>query len=516
MDAVQANWLSILPPVLAIVLALVTKDCVFSLLLGALSGTIIYTVLAGLNPIVGPIEMLFTSMVDNMDLYILIFCCLLGAIVQVISLSGASAAYGQWGGKRLRTRRSTLLATSLLGGMIFIDDYFNCLTVGTVMTPLTDRQKVSRAKLAYIIDSTAAPVCIIAPISSWAAAVGSNLQKTGHFTSDFAAFCATIPYNLYALLTLVMVLTLSIKGWDFGPMAKQEARAKDGDLGAVQTAQTPKVEKTRNGRITDMVIPILLLIVFASLGMMYNGGFWAKDGGSYMSFTGALGNCSAGQALAWAGLADLIVISFMFVPRRLMNFREFMDCVSEGMKNMLPAGIILILAWTISGICRDQLQTAVFVRDVMAASSIPGALLPAIIFVVAAFLSFSTGTAWGTFAILIPIVVPVATALSPHLLIVALSATLAGSVFGDHSSPISDTTILSSTGAGCDHLLHVSTQIPYALCVAGASIVGYLVAGFTDGNLAFVWISSLATLALIIFVMHQMALKDKGNAKVKA
>ena len=498
MEAVQAGWLSILPPILAIILALITKDVVFSLLLGTLSGTVIYTVLAGLNPIVGPVEVLFEAMVTNMDLYIILFICLLGALVQVISMSGATTAYGHWGSRRLTTRRSTLLATSILGCLIFIDDYFNCLTVGTVMRPLTDRQKVSRAKLAYIIDSTAAPVCIIAPISSWAAAVGSNLRSTGAFTSDFTAFCATIPYNLYALLTIFMVTILSIKGLDFGPMAKQEQLSQ-----ASETIMTEEIDDTQvKGRVSDMVLPILALIVLTILGMLYNGGFFVQ-GEYYLSVTGALGNCNASQALTWGGLGALILAFVMFVPRKLMSFKEFMEGITEGMKNIVSAAIILVLAWTISGVCRDQLLTAEYVRDVMAASAIPGALLPVIIFVVSAFLSFSTGTAWGTFGILIPIIVPVATALSPNLLIVALSATLSGSVFGDHCSPISDTTILSSAGAECDHMLHVTTQLPYALCTAVCSALGYIAAGLTDGNLLITLAVSFIALITLLFVMNR-------------
>ena len=502
MEAVQAGWLSILPPVIAILLAILTKDVVFSLLLGALSGTLIYTLLAGLNPFIGPIEVLFRATMENVDVSIILFICLLGALVQVIANSGASAAYGRWGSRRLKTRRSTLLATSVLGVLIFIDDYFNCLTVGTVMRPLSDRQKISRAKLAYIIDSTAAPVCILAPISSWAAAVGSNLRGTGAFTSDFSAFCATIPYNLYALLTIGMVLYLSIRGRDFGPMGRQEALARQQDY----VPETEAAQDGPKGRVSDMIIPILALIVLTVLGMLYNGGFFGGD--YHLDIIGALGNCNAAEALTWGGLWALILAFLMYVPRKLMAFGTFMEGVTEGMKNMVPSCAILILAWTISGVCRDQLLTAEYIRDLMAASSIPGFLLPVIIFVVAAFLSFSIGTAWGTFGILIPIVIPVATALSPNLLIVALSATLSGSVFGDHCSPISDTTILSSTGAACDHMLHVSTQLPYALCSAGCAALGYIASGLTDGNLPVTLAVSFGSLAVLLLVLTRTNQKE--------
>jgi len=502
MEAVQAGWLSILPPVIAIILAIITKDVVFSLLLGALSGTVIYSLLAGINLLIGPIEVLFRATMEGIDVYIILFICLLGALVQVIANSGASAAYGRWGSRRLKTRRSTLLATSVLGVLIFIDDYFNCLTVGTVMRPLSDRQKISRAKLAYIIDSTAAPVCILAPISSWAAAVGSNLRGTGAFTSDFSAFCATIPYNLYALLTIAMVVYLSVRGRDFGPMGRQEALARQQD----HIPEEEAAQEGPDGRVSDMILPILALIVLTIAGMLYNGGFFGGD--YHMDIIGALGNCSAAEALTWGGLCALILAFLMYVPRKLMSFRKFMDGVTEGMKNMVPSCAILILAWTISGVCRDQLLTAEYIRDLMAASSIPGFLLPVIIFVVAAFLSFSIGTAWGTFGILIPIVIPVATALSPNLLIVALSATLSGSVFGDHCSPISDTTILSSTGAQCDHMLHVSTQLPYALCSAGCAALGYIASGLTDGNLAVTLGVSFASLAAALLALTRNTKKE--------
>lgn len=500
MEAIHAGIFSIVPPVLAIILALLTKDVVFSLLMGILSGTIIYTILAGLNPLVAPVEVLFNTSFANLDLYIIFFVFLLGALVQVISLSGGSAAYGRWGSRYLRSRRSTLLATAGLGCLIFVDDYFNCLTVGTVMKPLTDRQKISRAKLAYLIDSTAAPVCIIAPISSWAGAVGSSLRATGSFASDFSAFCATIPYNLYALLTLLMIVFLIFTGWDFGPMRKQE------EMSAASTAPDDTARQAespcKSGTMTDMVLPIVLLIVLAMLGMLYNGGFWAAGEPGYHSLTGALNNCTAAQALCWGGFGAVLFAFLLYVPRGLITFKEFMACVTEGFKNMIPSNSILVLAWTISGLCRDQLLTAEFVRDAMTRSQIPGALLPAIIFVVAAFLSFSIGSSWGTFGILIPIIVPVATALSPNLLIVSLSATLGGSIFGDHCSPISDTTILSSTGAGCDHLTHVATQMPYALLVAGCCLFGYLVAGFSDGNLLLMFGATLAALISLITIMH--------------
>ena len=387
---------------------------------------------------------------------------------------------------------------------IFIDDYFNCLTVGTVMKPITDTYKVSRVKLAYIIDSTAAPICIIAPISSWAAAVGSNLRATGAFESDFAAFVSTIPYNFYALLSIVMVLMICVTGYDFGSMRKAELRAEKGDLGIANDNST-MLKSSSRGRLVDMLLPIGALIVFAVLGLLYTGGYFGEDP-QYHTLGAAFGNCSAATGLMYASFAALIVAFFLFVPRGLISYRGFMEGCVEGIKTMMPANIILVLAWTISGVCRDLLQTPQFVESVTAA------LLPAAVFAIAAFLSFSTGTAWGTFGILIPIVVPVAQALDPQLLVVSLSATLAGSVFGDHCSPISDTTILSSAGSGCNHVEHVSTQLGYALLVAGCCMAGYLVAGFTHGNLPLSLGTSLVLLVGVVLGLHARNQKREAAA----
>lgn len=511
MEPIYAGWLSILPPLLSITLALVTKNVIFSLFLGILSGTITYCILLGLNPFVGPVEVMFQTAINHIDLYIIFFVFLLGALVQVIAASGGSNAYGRWADKYIKTKKATLLSTMILGILIFVDDYFNCLTVGTVMSPLIERHKISRAKLAYLIDSTAAPICIIAPISSWAAAVGSTLQSTGAFKSDMAAFCATIPYNLYALLTIFMVFLLSCYELDFGPMLIQEQihRSKSGS-DFFQASSDKEILKELDGKkstVLDMVLPIIALILFAILGMLYNGGFWNAESESFHSLTSAFGNCSASQALCWGGLGALIITFFLYIPRKLMKFSDFMFNITEGIKNMVSANMILLFAWTISGVCRNLLMTADFVSSIFAASHIPGALLPAIIFILAAFLSFSIGSSWGTFSILIPIIIPVASILSPNLLIVSLSATLGGSIFGDHCSPISDTTILSSTGAGCEHLIHVSTQMPYSICVASCCIIGYLVAGFSNGNLLLTLSTGFLCLIISIITLHHLSLK---------
>lgn len=512
MDPYYAGWLSILPPVIAIVLALLTKEVISSLLVGILSGTFIYAMGTGAeNVLMSTVENTFAIMGKRVDFNIIMFCSALGALVYVISMAGGSRAYGEWATKRIKTKRSSLLSTYGLTWLIFIDDYFSCLTVGTVMKPVTDTYKVSRAKLAYIIDATAAPMCIIAPISSWAAAVGSNLKSTGAFESDLAAFVAAIPYNFYALLSLTMVFLLCWTKMDFGPMRRAEKLAAEGDLGILAQPTAAKLV-TKNGTVADMIIPLIALIVCAVLGMMYNGGYWGDDK-AYNTFSAALGNCSASPALVWASFGGLVTALLLYVPRGLMSLSEFMGGVMEGFKAMLPACVILVFAWGLSGVCQEMLQTPKFVEGLVTGGGMNfGGLIPFLIFLVAAFLSFSTGTAWGTFGILIPLIVPVAQAVCPELIVVALSATLAGSVFGDHCSPISDTTILSSAGAGCSHIDHVRTQLPYAILVALCSGIGYLVAGLVTPN---PWVClgvSAALLVSALVVLNRISSAKEAKA----
>ncbi len=511
MEPYAAQWWSIVPPIVAIGLALLTKEVFSSLLVGIFTGTLIYAVGTDANIVMGTLETAFTMMAKKVDFNILIFCSLLGALVYLISLSGGTVAYGRASTRIIRGRRSSLASTSGLGLAIFIDDYFNCLTVGTVMRPITDLYKVTRAKLAYIIDSTAAPVCIIAPISSWAAAVGSSLKDTGAFDSELGAFVATIPWNFYALFSLVLVFFLCWTDFDFGPMKRAEDRLRrEGvDPTATSTTGDNQLKYNPNGTTWDMLVPLGALIVFAVLALMYTGGYWGDDA-KYHTFMAAIGNSSASISLVFASFGALIVALLMYVPRRLMSFAQFAEGSVEGMKMMLPANIILILAWTLSGVCRELLSTPQFMQQVVTASGMGVTLLPVIVFALAAFLAFSMGTAWGTFGILIPIVVPIVQALDPALTVVVLSATLAGSVFGDHCSPISDTTILSSAGSGCSHIEHVSTQLPYALLVAGSAAVGYLVAGLTDGNL---WLSWLATAVVLFGVTIFLHVTQKAEAR---
>lgn len=503
MDAISVGFWCLLPPIIAIGLALVTKEVISSLMIGIFSGALIYAFNTG-SGIAGALSNTFTVMADNFDASMIIFLCLLGALVAVITMAGGSRAYGEWAAGKVKSPHAAQVATSALGAVIFIDDYFNCLTVGTVMRPVTDKFGIAREKLAYIIDATAAPVCIIAPISSWAASVISNLPDTG--MGGMATFVATIPFNLYAILTIVMLLALSLVDLDFGPMARYQQEAKENGQAEIKnrvdTDELAGIETSPRGKVFDLLIPILALIVFSVLSMLYTGGMFDGSGKDLFA---AFGDTNANLSLAMGGFVALIVAALLFIPRKLMGFRKFMSGVSVGVKSMVSACMILTLAWALKGICAE-LSVAEYVSEIVGGSNLPAMLLPAIIFVVAAFLSFSTGTAWGTFGILIPIVVPLCEAMDPSLLIITLSATLAGSVFGDHCSPISDTTILSSTGAGCDHIRHVSSQIPYAITVACCCFVGYLVAGFTK-NVYITLLVSFALLAAVIAVLYRISRK---------
>ena len=483
LEMIDVGWLSVLPPLIAITLALISKEVYSSLFLGVLSGMCVYCFSTGgdiLQAVTYVFDMIAIKIGENG--YMIIFLVLLGSLVVVVTRSGGSGAYGQWAGKRIKKAVSAKLATALLGLLIFVDDGFNCLTVGTVMRPITDKCKISREKLAYLLDATAAPVCIIAPISSWAVAVASEVEDAGGLN----AFVKTIPYNLYAVLTIVMVFFLSITDFDFGPMKKAE---QDSRKEEAQTAVTDRTVK--KGAVPDLILPILTLIVTAILGMAYVGGYF--DG---RPFTEAIGeNPTAGLTLGT--FAALAVAMVLYIPRKLMSLREFMAGVIDGIKTMIPALTILILAWALGGVCREMIGTGIFVSNFVSAAELSFRFLPAIVFIVAAFLSFSMGTAWGTFGILLPIVSMLcAGSDGASVLIPSLGATLAGSMYGDHCSPLSDTTILASTGAQCDHLRHVETQLPYATLVAAVCAVGYVVAGFVRNP----WITVAVSVALLLIV----------------
>lgn len=481
---VDAGILSIIPPIVAIVLALLTKEVVFALLAGVISGTIIYSALAGLSAFgvfTTTVDIMATKLGDNTSM--ILFLCFLGILVILITKAGGARAYGEWAASKLKSRKSVLFATGLLGVFFSIDDYFHCLAVGTIMRPVTDRTKISREKLAYQIDAIGAPLCVIMPISSWAASVISYFPEDGSL-SGMQTFIQAIPLNLYAMLSIFMVFFLTFKKRsEFGPMLVADKLAQKGIFSTPEGEATEddlkKFEKdAANGRVCDLVIPIVVLIVSCVLCMLFVGGFFSGEGLNIME---AFGNTDASAALALGAFCTVIFAFIYYMCRRVLTFKEFFGCIGQGVITMVPACIILTLAWTIASVCRDYLGTGVFVAHVVETSGMPVMLLAPMIFIIAALLSFATGTAWGTFGILIPIMITICEVAAPSMTITCLSATLAGSVFGDHCSPISDTTILSSTGSQCNHLKHVGTQIPYAVTVAVCCAIGYVVAGITNG-----------------------------------
>ncbi|WP_346907598.1 Na+/H+ antiporter NhaC family protein [Faecalicatena orotica] len=493
------TWWSLVPPLLAIILAFVTKEVYSSLFIGVAVGALLYT---GFQPWDSFVAF-FEIMKNSMNLNILIFDVLLGMIIVLMSKSGGSAAYGNWAGSKIKTKKSALLATTGLGVLIFVDDYFNCLTVGSVMRPVTDRYKVSRAKLAYIIDATAAPVCIIAPISSWAAAVNSYVPEDAGITG-FQLFLRTIPYNLYALLTLAMVLYIIITGFDFGLMKKHEDNAARGDLfttGAEEFEQIKEETSSSKGRVIDLVLPVAVLIVSAIGAMIYTGFL-----GGATDIVTAFSGCDAETSLIFATMITILFMLVLYLPRKVITFKGFMNSFVEGFKLMIPAVAILIFAWSLKGM-GDALQIADFVRGIVGANASASILIPAIMFAVAIFLAFSTGTSWGTFAILVPIVVAMFSGgENLEMMVIAVSAVLAGAVCGDHVSPISDTTVMSSAGAQSNHINHVSTQMQYAVIVAIVCVVGYIIAGFVK-----VWWITLGLSMAILLIVLTFMRKYTGN-----
>ena len=522
---VNSLW-SLLPPVVAIGLALITKEVYSSLFLGIVTGGVL-CMLSSTPVSVGEEESLghgFTALFnavvnegiiknlsDSWNVGILVFLVVLGIIVVLMNKAGGSRAYGEWAVRRIRTRKGASLATFALGVLIFVDDYFNCLTVGSVMRPVTDTHKVSRAKLAYLIDATAAPVCIIAPISSWAAAVSGTVEGV----NGISLFIQTIPFNLYALLTILMVILMSTLDVDFGPMRRHELNAKNGDLfttGETQYATEAEAPVTSKGKVIDLVLPVIILIILCVTGMIYTGGFFSGE-----SFVNSFANCDAAYGLSIGSIGALILIVIYFLIRRVLTFKNCMEAVPEGFKQMVPAILILTFAWALKSMT-GLLDASTYVSSIVESATAVKILLPAILFVVAVGLSFATGTSWGTFGILIPIVTGVfeselagvsAGGTIPTMVVICISACLAGAVCGDHCSPISDTTIMASTGAQCDHVNHVSTQLPYAMSVAAISFIGYLVAGFIQ-NVFVILGTGIVLLAAFIFAMYLINRRSKA------
>ncbi len=493
------TYWALLPPLIAIVLALITKEVYSSLFVGILAGALFYGNFNLENTYITLVRDGFIgSLADAGDVGILVFLVILGIIVVMMNKAGGSAAYGNWAARKIHSRTGAMLATTALGVLIFVDDYFNCLTVGSVMLPITDKQKISRAKLAYIIDATAAPVCMIAPVSSWAAAVAGVVE--GY--NGIELFVKAIPYNFYSLLTIVMMITIAIGDIDFGPMKKHEDNAKNGDLYTTpdRPYENAKIEApNEKGKVIDLIIPIIILIVLCVLGMLYTGGFF-----SGVDLINAFADCDATFGLPLGSMLALIIIIIYYICRKLLTFKECMEALPEGFKAMVPAILILTFAWTLCGIT-GMLGAASYVEGLLANAGALKLFLPAIIFLIAVGLSFATGTSWGTFGILIPIVTQAG--FEGELLVIAVSACLAGAVCGDHCSPISDTTIMASTGAQSNHINHVSTQLPYALLVAAVSFVGYILAAFVQN-----WLIVLPIM-IVIMVGVLLLIKLINNKK---
>ncbi|MCI7413509.1 Na+/H+ antiporter NhaC family protein [Hornefia butyriciproducens] len=506
--SVQKTFWALVPPIIAIVLALVTKEVYSSLFIGIVVGGLLYS---GFS-FPGTIKHVFTDgivaqLTDAYNVGILIFLVILGIMVCLMNKSGGSAAFGRWAQKHIKTKKGAQFATIVLGILIFIDDYFNCLTVGSVMLPVTDRFKISRAKLAYLIDATAAPVCIIAPISSWAAAVSGFVPGN---QNGIALFCSCIPWNFYALFTIAFMFAITAMQADYGLMEQHELNATTkGDLFTTQErpyAEADKAKLKEDGKLFDMLIPVIVLIICCVIGMLWSGGMFSGK-----NFVEAFANSDASVGLAVGSFFALIITLVIYMARRVMNFTEFMACVPDGFAAMIAPILILTFAWSLKGMT-DSLGASVYVAGLIknTAGSLMN-LLPFIIFLIAVGLAFATGTSWGTFGILIPIVVTAFKDTDPNLMIIAMSACMAGAVCGDHCSPISDTTIMASAGAQCYHINHVNTQLPYAMTVAAISAVTYIVAGFSR-NVVVSLVFGFVVLIVLLYFLKKREQKKYGAA----
>jgi hypothetical protein len=503
--ALYATFWSLVPPLVAIVLALISKEVYSSLAIGLIFGGMLASGFNFEGTMKAIFEKGFVSVLSSAyNVGILIFLVILGMVVALMNKTGGSDAFGKWASKRIKTRVGAQLMSVLLGCLIFIDDYFNCLTVGSVMRPVTDKHQVSRAKLAYLIDATAAPVCIISPISSWAAAV------TGFVDGEdgFALFIKAIPFNYYALLTIVMMIVITVWKFDFGPMKLHEENAKKGDLFTTGEEKFDELDRGshKDGKLIDMLFPIISLIICCVIGMLYTGGIFSGAG-----IIEAFSNCDASVGLSMGSFVSLIITLIFYIVRRSLKFTECMDCLPAGFKAMVPAILILTFAWSLKSIT-DVLGAKEFVATMMEHSaSGMQLLLPAIIFVVAVCLAFSTGTSWGTFGILIPIVVAVFAGKDSQMMIISISACMAGAVCGDHCSPISDTTIMASAGAQSNHINHVNTQLPYAMLVAAVSFVSYIIAAFIK-NAVLSLIIAVVLMIAVLFIIKTVTSKE-GSAE---
>ena len=507
-DGYYGTFMSLAAPIIAIVLALITKEVYSSLFIGIVIGGLLnanYNLPKAMDAIVS--DGLIGAVSGTAGIFI--FLVILGAMVVLVNKAGGSQAFGRWAQKNVKTKLGAILATFVLGVLIFIDDYFNCLTVGSVMKPVTDSHKISRTKLAFVIDATAAPVCMIAPISSWAAAV-SEYAPEG--TSGLAMFVQAIPFNFYSILTLIFIVVLAVMGFDYGKMSGFEIKAQNGDLSALEDAKEEESEARENGRVLDLILPIVVLIVACVIALIYVGGFFDAEGDYYLDFVGAFGNTDATVGLPWGSLIALVFTIIYLMCRKAITFKESMASIPKGFVAMVPAILILTFATALKNMT-SGLGSDVFVDNLLSGASNLAVFLPAIIFIVACVIAFSTGTSWGTFGILIPLVLAVFPA-GTTIGVIGMSACLAGAVCGDHCSPISDTTIMASAGAQCNHVEHVQTQLPYAITVAGVSFVSFILAGvFTLVADWFAYVAIPLSIALLVGTVIVIKIVTKKKAE---
>lgn len=494
MESVYAGWLSIIPAVVAIGLALLTKQVILSLVVGICSGTLIYSAFLGQNLIIGTITNTIQILLTSVDFSLLLVLGMLGAFMYLLELSGGQHALGQWMAKRVKGKKGALLVTAVVSCFLFISDAFHVLAMGAICRPLCDEAKVSRSKLAYMLDATSAPTCCIGPVGTWVAGICACFPATALFSNNISVFFQQIPYNIYCITCILMVFWISFPNHDYGPMLQHE-KDMEGDVD-----DTAKSVDYRVGKVCDMLIPLIILVAGTVFFMLWTGGLWTENRGIFDAFSNAytmLSICSA-------SLVAIVVMFIMYVPAKTVSFKEFMDGISMGVDSMSSICTLMVFAWGIGGTCRQLLQTGPFVADLISGSSFPLALLPAIFFIIAALLSFATGTSWGTFGIMLPLAFPICELAAPHLIVICISAVLGGSTFGDHCSPISDSTILSSAVAKVEHMVHVETQLPYALTSASAAIIGYLIAGFT-ANVFLTLAVSIVYFFIAVYVLSKRA-----------
>lgn len=501
MESVYAGWLSVLPAIIAIGLALITKQVILSLVIGICSGTLIYSVLLGQNALFGTITNAIQILIDSVDFSLLLVLGMLGAFIYVLEMSGGQHAVGQWALKHFKTKQHSLLVTAIISLFLFISDAFHVLAMGAITKPICDNAKVSRAKLSYMLDATSAPTCCIGPVGTWVAGICACFPATTLFSNNMEVFFKQIPFNLYCITCVLMVFWICFPDHDYGPMLKYEDHPED------CIDPDVAVPEYKVGKSRDMLVPLGILIFGTVFFMLWTGGMWTEG----HSITEAFSNASTMKSICSACLVAIVVEFAMYVPTKTMSFKSFMDGIGKGVDSMSGICMLMVLAWGIGGTCRNLLQTSTFVADFITTSSFPLELLPVTFFVISALFSFATGTSWGTFGIMLPLAFPICEEAAPELIVVCIAAVLGGSTFGDHCSPISDSTILSSGVAGVPHMIHVETQLPYAMTSAAVTAVGYIVAGFTNNLFITLAVTFVLFFTTVFFLSKRATAKHRAQ-----